>query len=404
MKKNIVNNVLENNMCAGCGICSGIVKDNKIEMIMDKNGYLRPMINKELTDNENKIIKNVCPGNVINYDELPLAEPLFGNIKSTTIGYALDNQVRYKGSSGGVISQLLIYLLEKDKIDEVIHIGVSEKNPFLNEIKRSKTKDDVIKNSGSRYSPSAPLENIDEFLSEGKRFAFVGKPCDIAALRSYSKFDKRVSEKILYFFSFYCAGIPSIEGTYAILNNFNIKPQNVKSFKYRGEGWPGLTEINTKEKEVFTMKYEDSWGKILNRHLQSRCKVCIDGVGEFADISCGDGWFGDEKGYPSFEEAGGRSLITTRTNIGQNLLEDAVRDGYLKIERDIDTKDIESIQPYQAERRKLLLTRVSALKLMNRKPPKYPVKLLFRASKGISEKKKIKSFLGTAYRVVKGKI
>lgn len=402
--KNILTDVVDSNLCAGCGICAGILP-NKINMNIDDKGYLRPIfLEPEINSDENFLLEQVCPGNVIKYEELPKSQPVWGNIKTSTIAFAKNEEVRHKSSSGGVISQLLIYLLDKNEIDEVVHIGVSDENPLLNEIKRSKTKEEVLKNSGSRYSPSAPLASLNELLDDNKRYAIVGKPCDIAALRRYSKFDERVSQKFQYLFSFFCAGIPSMEGTYQLLGKFNVEKDNVSSFKYRGDGWPGLTKIVTKENNVFEMKYDDSWGKVLNRHLQTRCKLCIDGIGEFSDISCGDGWFGDQNGYPSFEESKGRSLVTTRTPKGQKLFERAINEGYLIVEQEVDSKDIEKIQPYQADRRKLLLSRIIAMKIFKKKTPKYPISILIESSRNVKTRKIFRSFIGTIGRIAKGKI
>jgi coenzyme F420 hydrogenase subunit beta len=36
------------------------------------------------------------------------------------------------------------------------------------------------------------------------------------------------------------------------------------------------------------MSYADSWGGILSRHVQFRCKICPDGTGGFADVVCAD--------------------------------------------------------------------------------------------------------------------
>lgn len=404
MNNDIITKVLKSNMCSGCGICAGVVKDKKIKMEITSDGYLRPVIYGELTSEENNVLKNICPGNVINYVEVPNKEPLWGNIESSLLAYSSDDRIRHKASSGGVLSQLLIYLLEKNEIDEVIHIGGSNENPLLNEIKRSRTKEEVLSNSGSRYSPSAPLATLGEILNEDKRFAIVGKPCDIAALRSFSRIDERVSTKILYMFSFFCAGVPSLKGTYKILEHFNVNKEDVKKFRYRGEGWPGFTEVVTTQGEIYRMKYEESWGKILNKYLQTRCKICIDGIGEFADISCGDGWFGDENGYPIFEEQKGRSLVITRNQKGQRLLERAVKEGYIIVDKKITPEEIERIQPYQSDRRKLLLSRILAMKIFLKKTPKYPIRLLFMNSKKAVFRKKAKSFIGTTVRIIKGRI
>ena len=93
------------------------------------------------------------------------------------------------------------------------------------------------------------------------------------------------------------------------------------------------------------MSYPDSWGKILGRQLQFRCKICADGVGELADIACGDAWYTVDD-QPDFEERPGRSLILCRTEVGRGVVSEAEKAGYLVTEP-FYMWDIEAIQPYQ---------------------------------------------------------
>lgn len=59
------------------------------------------------------------------------------------------------GSSGGVIKQSLIYLLDNKIVDAAIHIGASTDNPTENVIYVNSSRKEVIKNEGSRYLSSA---------------------------------------------------------------------------------------------------------------------------------------------------------------------------------------------------------------------------------------------------------
>jgi len=72
------------------------------------------------------------------------------------------------------------------------------------------------------------------------------------------------------------------------------------------------------------MWYHDSWGKILSKEVQFRCKISPDAVGSAANILCADAWYGDEKGYPSFAEQAGRSLVMSQTARGDAFLRDAI--------------------------------------------------------------------------------
>ena len=84
--------------------------------------------------------------------------------------------------------------------------------PVANETVVSVTPGEVFAAAGSRYAPSAPLARLQEFLEVSGQAAFVGKPCDVAALRAIAKRDPRVDAKIPWMLSFFCAGVPVADG------------------------------------------------------------------------------------------------------------------------------------------------------------------------------------------------
>ncbi len=400
--KNIIERIKKSNLCSGCGLCaSSNISHGKVKMMYSEAGYLRPYTVEDLSNEEENLIADVCPGISVKHERIDSSyDPLWGPIVGIKTGFAVDKQIRFTGSSGGAISAILCYLLDQHEIDYVVHIGVSDHNPIQNQVKVSRNKNEVLENAGSRYAPSAPLVNIGQLLESPGKFALVGKPCDIVAMRKYAQKDKRIAEKIPYLLSFFCAGIPSIKGTYEILNRFHVSLDQVKSFRYRGNGWPGMTTITLKDGSKHEMSYNEAWGKILNKQLQFRCKICPDGTGEFADIACADAWTSDEKGFPLFTEGDGHSLIITRTEIGQKLLQKCLENNYLKVE-DFDLKNLEKIQPYQSNRKKMLLSRLSALFLLRKELPVYHALGLFQLARKSSYGKQFKNFLGMTKRIMK---
>ena len=59
---------------------------------------------------------------------------------------------------------------------------------------------------GSRYSISSPLANIKELIKDGEKYAFIGKPCDVLALRNYSKINSDMDKAIIFYLSFFLRG------------------------------------------------------------------------------------------------------------------------------------------------------------------------------------------------------
>ena len=139
----------------------------------------------------------------------------------------------------------------------------------------------------------------------------IGKPCDIRVLREYIK-ENNLENTILYLLTFFCAGTPSIDANKKLLNFLNVNKNRIKNLTYRGNGWPGKTTIVQDDGKMYSTEYENSWGNYLGRDLQEICRFCWEGVGEAADISCGDGWY-LENNRPTFTENLGRNVILART-------------------------------------------------------------------------------------------
>lgn len=392
--------VINNGLCLGCAACTQIDTGAKVSVHIDETGFIRPRLTQPLTEAEDQIFSEVCPGLTVRHDKKDSHwTDLWGPVLSSHVGWAKDRETRFAGSSGGGITASISYLLDNRIVDAVLHVGVSDHDPLINTYKISTTSAEAKANTGSRYAPAAPLEGLSMALSRYSRVAVVGKPCDIVAARNLAKYSRDISERLKYFISFMCAGVPSFKGTDAVLNFLEVQKSELKTFRYRGNGWPGYATATLESGEAKTMSYHDSWGKVLNKHLQLRCKVCIDGTGEFADITFADAWFGGEAGYPAFEEKEGRSLVLVRTEIGRQLFEEALKNGYLESEL-LPLDDVERMQPYQAIRKKLMLSRVLAMRLFGLKPPNYDFGNMSKLALDAGLKKNIVSFLGMARRAL----
>jgi coenzyme F420 hydrogenase subunit beta len=150
------------------------------------------------------------------------------------------------------------------------------------------------------------------------------------------------------------------------------------------------------------MSYRDSWGGILSKHVQFRCKICADGVGDAADIVCADAWHGDEQGYPTFSEAEGRSLILSRTKLGEEVLQSAIDAREISVQP-LDISEIPGMQPGQVSRMRMLVARMAALWVTAQPRPEYVGFNLLPAARGASLWMLLRNFLGTGRRVILGR-
>ena len=402
---NSINDVSEWQLCCGCGVCAYLYPDS-IEMIDMPVVGRRPRCSA-LDDGQLQQALDVCPGIRVTHNSdvfsgkggRQVLAKSWGPICEVWEGYASDSEIRFKGSSGGVITALSLYCLEQEELHGVLHITANSEKPYLNATTLSTDKDFLLSGTGSRYSPASPCEKLGEVEGADRASVVVGKPCDIAAVHNACKIRPHLDSNVLLTIACFCAGTPSTNGTLEMLHQMGVNnPDDISGLRYRGHGWPGLTVADSltsnDENGYKKFKYEESWGNILQKYRQWRCYICPDHTGEFADLAIGDPWYKKkEKGDE------GQSLIVVRTARGKKILEKAIAAGYLVAARRADEVLLAS-QPNLKNTRARLWGQLLALKLCCVPCPDYKGFSLF--ANWLTEltfSGKLKSVLGTVKRV-----
>jgi coenzyme F420 hydrogenase subunit beta len=386
--------------CTGCGLCASLAP-NAITMEMKATGFLRPVQTAAVSATTDAQIQEHCPGiSIAAETDVAHNHVIWGPIVASRTGFATDERLRKHASSGGVISALASYLIETKAVEYVLQVTASDTSPLDNQTSRSFDAVSVFNSAGSRYAPSSPLMDLHKHLANPGVFGVVGKPCDIAALRSLARTDDRIDKKIPLMISFFCAGIPSRNASVKIVNTLGFQESELNNFRYRGDGWPGFATAQTTDGREARMSYNDSWGNILSKQVQFRCKICPDGSGGQADIVCGDAWESDERGYPLFAETDGRSLVISRTKRGEEVLQKAMTHGVV-VCNDLATDEIAKMQPFQAKRKRQVISRLAAMRIAGFKPPRYRGMQLARAALQAGVTENIRGFWGTLRRLPK---
>lgn len=392
--------VIKGELCSGCGLCAGLA-GGAFALEEQAPGFLRPPRSASLTAEAERQVAAACPGS-----RLPAwpvgADPSWGPMATCQTGYACDSEIRFKGSSGGVLTALAITALESGLVDAIVHVGADPAQPTRNVTVISRDRASVLAAAGSRYAPSSPLDRLGQLLASGERYLFIGKPCDVSALSALAEQDPQVAKSFPYRLSFFCGGIPSFAGTNRILAAMGLAGRSLTGFRYRGNGWPGLTEARTSDGQVATMRYADSWGRHLSPEVQYRCKICPDAVGGSADIAAADAWYGGETGYPTFEEQDGRSLVIARTAAGQELLARAAASGAIAL-ADLDPAEIDLMQPAQARRKRLVAARIAAARTLLQPVPAMAGLAIGAAARRAMVSETIRNYLGSLRRIILGR-
>lgn len=387
-------------LCMGCGACASTCPENAIRLVDIVDLGIRPVVDSKKCKECGECIK-VCPGAGIahqpfNEQTIPELRESWGPILEVWEGYATDPEIRFKGSSGGAATALALFCLENEQVSGVLHTGAEPEAPLRNVPVLSKSKDQLLAYTGSRYSPAAPCEKFGWIIEAPHPIVFVAKPCDVVALRKSQAANPELNKKVSLAVSIFCAGTPTTEGTHNVLKELGVKPEEVEEFRYRGCGWPGMTMVKLKGggDRIRRLTYAQSWGNILSNHGQFRCRLCPDSTGELADISCGDPWYREigpgEDGW---------SLVLVRTERGREILRAAMKAEYIKLER-IDTGTLPRSQKALLKRRRHLWGRLLMMRIMQVPTPHYTGFSLFRNWLRLPVIEKLRSFAGTSKRII----
>lgn len=265
---------------------------------------------------------------------------LIGNHENCYSGYAGDEKIRFNASSGGLITALLVFALEKKLIDGAVVVRPGKNNILVSEAFIARTREEIISASGSRY---CPLENgsvLKEIISSKKeeKLAFVGLPCQIYGVKKALLSYPESKGRIVLFIGLFCGGRPGLDGLKFFLKRNKISEDEIKKINFRGSGWPGVVKIFKKNGAVANFKFPFFWS-IAGSSLfyPKSCMACSDCTSEEADLSFGDAWLDEFK-----DDKIGRSLVISRNKDGADFLLKAESCGALRLEKIMQEKVIQS--------------------------------------------------------------
>jgi len=366
--------IVKNHLCTGCGICENICPSGAISMRQLQGVYVSKIDNTKCV--MCGLCYDTCGGVSVNLQKS--AESIFssdqikddhyiGKYLSCYSGYSNDYDIRFHSAAGGMVSQFLLFLLEKKIISGAVVVRFNNNNITSPEVFIAKSREDILSAKSSKYCPVSFHGVIDEVLKTDGKFVIVGLPCHIHSLRKFETIKKELKNKVIGYFALYCSSNKTMKSQKYIFKKYGIDKDNLQYFAYRDDGCLGYLKAVSKDNQILKVPYLEYWHSMRGFFAPSRCTLCIDHFGELADISFGDihiGKYAEDK-------IGVNSLIT-RSELWDNLLQQAQKDGYVML--DSISKDIVNKSQIYAKIYKKgpgVKTALTIRKLLGKKIPEY---------------------------------
>jgi len=377
MNDNTIIHVVKNELCTGCGTCIAACPNDAIKLTLNEKKGIYISELDEYKCKKCGLCYKICPGHGINLKELNLevfgkepVDSLIGNYFSIYHGHSTDCSIRNNSSSGGLITQILIFALEEGIINGALVTRMKKDNPLEPEPFIARTKEEIIEASKSKYCPVPANIALREIMrsKDGDKFAVVGLPCHIQGIRKLEKVNRKFKNKIVLHMGIVCNHAPSFFATKFLMRKNRVKYEELQNIDYRGNGWPGGMQITKKNGDkIFLPEFsEDYWGGPLNSFFfPSRCLLCNDKICELSDASFADAW------TPELmrKDNKGTSLIISRNKRFEDILTNMILIKMIELEKSNETLPYRSQGLYKVKKR--LSARMRIFELLGKKLPEY---------------------------------
>jgi coenzyme F420 hydrogenase subunit beta len=312
--------IIEPGFCTLCGACVAACPVGALKIEKNELCYLHDCSED----------MKFCP---ICYDVCPHTETLLletlgfvtdapnlrenlGYYRKILLAQAVDEKLRGLIHSGGVVTALLRYAIDKGVIDSAVSSETTLETPNEHKHSISLVPDDILIAVSGKFSPSAVAMAFGRAVHEyGKtKIAFVGTPCSVLALRKLESWEHKIMNSLKIVIGLICLwsfSLPALLEYFA--KTYKIEQSEIQKISLNKE-----YKIHTKDR-VITVPLSE-----VKSHVLHGCRTCVDLTSELADISIG--------GASPLEDW---SIVIIRTETGEKLFDDAVKDGIIR------TKSIE---------------------------------------------------------------
>lgn len=304
--------VVDRGWCIGCGACAALA-DSPLTMELDEHGRYRPVLRDvELLQHEGDYLE-VCPFTAsTNEDEIASTlvadqaenDERLGRFRELGAGHVAIDAYRTNASSGGMTTWFVATLLRRDLVDAVLHVHPGHDSGELFGYSVSRTLEEVTAGAKTRYHPVEMSDVLPIVREQPGRYAIVGLPCFIKAVRLLQRSDAVIRERIRYCVGLVCGHLKSRGFAEALAWELGIPPEELAGIDFRQKSDRAADDYDVvavgrdgeTRRAPSASLFASDWG--LGMFKYPACDLCDDVTAETADISFGDAWLPDYAGDP----------------------------------------------------------------------------------------------------------
>lgn len=339
--------IISEDLCHRCGSCVGICPTG----VLGLDGEEYPVVKNLSACTDCDLCVKVCPGEEFDapsfahqqFGYVPDYHDMHGHYTKAFISYANDQELRNTSTSGGLITGLLIYLLESGQIDGALVVGSDEDQKWKGKPFIARSREELITTAKSKYAISPTNVEFEEIRRVPGRYAIVGLPCQIHGFHKAARLDRKLKERVVLTIGLFCHAAIEHDPMRFLWDRIESERKDITKFISRVGKHPGTPHIQFSDGTQKPFYFPNATGfrptsmEILNilyrMYTPPRCMTCYDGTAEFADIAVGDPWLPAPADDVSFYD--GYSFALVRTKNGEAQIAAAVAAGAITL-RELD--------------------------------------------------------------------
>lgn len=307
-------------LCSGCAACAFVCPTSAISMREDLYGFVYPLVEEDIC---------VACGKCGAVCHMSLSDELKSNDVPVAYGaYHRDVDALRRSASGGIAT----LLSRQAVVDGGVAYGcVAHREVVRHE--RLATVDELELARGSKYVQSDISDifaQVVDDLDAGREVAFVGTPCQCAALRSlFGEYNN------LFLVDLVCEGVPSARMYADFLDDLEReRGERIEDFRFRDKrgGWSTKNAVvvgkggKPLDKQPHSYYYYYYWLFAHALILRDSCYTCpYASSHRVGDVTVGDLWGAETAGasYGMPELRSGISCVLVSTSRGAQVLKEA---------------------------------------------------------------------------------
>lgn len=264
---------------------------------------------------------------------------LLGEYRRLSVAHVTDEEVRKHAASGGLLTGIILHLLETNRITGAVVLAMDKEHPWRAIPIIAKTREEILSSAQSKYVVSPVNTILGEIAKEDGPLAYVGLPHQVFAIRRLQQLNHTSVDPIKYILGPFFGNELYGSAVLSFVRKFGAKIEDIESLAYRAGEWPGHMEVRLKNGQILSMpKFHANY--LIPFHITQSSLLSHDLTNEFTDLSGGDAW------APVYEERGkGFSLLIARTQRGEEIIQEMEASGKIWM-KDIDEDEAIRMQSH----------------------------------------------------------